>query len=104
MLGRVLLLFALLAGAMPADARRVALIIANGRYANAPQLANPIADSKLIEASLRRAGFDDVQTRTNLGKAAVEAELRAFGIAPRAPMWRSSTTRGMASRPAGRTT
>jgi hypothetical protein len=79
MLGRVLLLFALLAGAMPADARRVALIIANGRYANAPQLTNPIADSKLIEASLRRAGFDDVQTRTNLGKAAVEAELRAFG-------------------------
>jgi Caspase domain len=79
MLGRVLLLFALLVGATPADARRVALIIANGRYANAPQLTNPIADSKLIEASLRRAGFDDVQTRTNLGKAAVEAELRAFG-------------------------
>jgi uncharacterized caspase-like protein len=79
MLGRVLLLFALLAGAMPAEARRVALIIANARYANAPTLTNPLADAKLIEASLRRAGFDDVQTRTNLGKAAVEAELRAFG-------------------------
>ena len=79
MLGRVLLLLALLAGATPAEARRVALIIANARYANAPQLTNPVADSKLIEASLRRAGFDDVQTRTNLGKAAVEAELRAFG-------------------------
>ena len=79
MLGRVLLLFALLAAATPAEARRVALIIANARYANAAPLTNPLADAKLIEASLRRAGFDDVQTRTNLGKAAVEAELRAFG-------------------------
>jgi hypothetical protein len=79
MLGRVLLVFALLAGAMPAEARRVALIIANAQYANAGALTNPLADAKLIEASLRRAGFDDVQTRTNLGKAAVEAELRAFG-------------------------
>jgi hypothetical protein len=79
MLGRVLLLLALLAGATPAEARRVALIIANARYANAAPLANPLADAKLIEASLRRAGFDDVQTRTNLGKASIEAELRAFG-------------------------
>jgi hypothetical protein len=37
MLGRVLLLLALLAGATPAEARRVALIIANARYANAPR-------------------------------------------------------------------
>lgn len=79
MLGRVLLLLALLAGATPAEAKRVALIIANARYANAAPLTNPLADAKLIEASLRRAGFDDVQTRTNLGKASVEAELRAFG-------------------------
>ena len=79
MLGRVLLLLALLAAVTPAEARRVALIIANGRYANAPQLTNPLADAKLIEASLRQAAFDDVQTRTNLGKAAIEAELRAFG-------------------------
>ena len=79
MLGRVLLLFALLAGAAPAEARRVALIIANAQYANVAPLTNPLADAKLIEASLRRAGFDDVQTRTNLGKASVEAELRAFG-------------------------
>ena len=79
MLVRVLLLLALLAGATPAEARRVALIIANSQYVNAPALTNPLADAKLIEASLRRAGFDSVQTRTNLGKAAVEAELRAFG-------------------------
>jgi hypothetical protein len=79
MLVRVLLLLALLAGATPAEARRVALIIANAQYVNAPALTNPLADANLIEASLRRAGFDSVQTRTNLGKAAVEAELRAFG-------------------------
>jgi uncharacterized caspase-like protein len=79
MLGRVLVLLALLAGAAPAVARRVALIIANAQYANAPALTNPLADAKLIEASLRRAGFDDVQTRVNLGKSSVEAELRAFG-------------------------
>jgi len=79
MLGRVLLLLALLAGATPAEARRVALIIANAQYVNVAMLTNPLADAKLIEASLRRAGFDNVQTRTNLGKAAFEAELRAFG-------------------------
>jgi len=79
MLRRMLLLIALLAAFTPAEAKRVALIIANGKYANAPQLANPVADAKLIEASLRQAGFDDIQTRNNLGKAAVETELRAFG-------------------------
>jgi hypothetical protein len=79
MLVRVLVVLALLTGATPAEARRVALIIANAHYANAPMLTNPLADAKLIEASLRRAGFDNIQTRTNLGKAAVEAELRAFG-------------------------
>jgi hypothetical protein len=79
MLVRVLVVLALLTGATPAVARRVALIIANAQYANAPMLTNPLADAKLIEASLRRAGFDNIQTRTNLGKAAVEAELRAFG-------------------------
>ena len=77
--GRVLFLLALLAVATTAEARRVALIIANAQYANAAALTNPLADAKLIEASLRRAGFDDVQTRTNLGKTSVEAELRAFG-------------------------
>jgi hypothetical protein len=75
----VLILFALLAGATPAEAKRVALIIANAQYANVPALTNPVADAKLIEASLHRAGFDNVRTLTNLGKAAVEAELRAFG-------------------------
>jgi uncharacterized caspase-like protein len=74
-LGRWLLLFALLAGATPADARRVALIIANARYANAPMLTNPLADAKLIEASLRRSGFDDVQTRTNLSAEGADVAL-----------------------------
>jgi Caspase domain len=62
-----------------AQAKRVALIIANARYANATTLANPIADARIIAASLKRAGFDTVDVRTDVSKAALESELRAFG-------------------------
>jgi Caspase domain len=62
-----------------ASAKRVALVIANGRYANATALKNPVSDGQLIAASLRRAGFTSVDLRTDLTKTALEAELRAFG-------------------------
>ncbi len=64
---------------VPASAKRVALVIANGRYANATTLKNPVSDGQLIAASLRRAGFTSVDLRTDLTKTALEAELRAFG-------------------------
>jgi uncharacterized caspase-like protein len=62
-----------------AYAKRVALVIANGRYANANALPNPPADARLIAASLKRAGFTSVDVQIDLGKTALEAALRNFG-------------------------
>ena len=61
------------------QAKRVALVIANSRYVNASTLPNPSSDAKLIGAALKRAGFDSVDIRIDLGKTALESELRAFG-------------------------
>ncbi len=65
----------------PADARRIALVIANGRYSHVAALRNPPADARLIASALKRAGFDSVDLRPDLGKAALEGALRDFGRA-----------------------
>jgi hypothetical protein len=79
---RVLLaLLLLLAPAFvePAEAKRVALIIANSKYTSATSLKNPAADAQLVAASLRKTGFTSVDVRIDLGKAAMERELSLFG-------------------------
>src|SRR5947209_7807876 len=40
--------------------RRVALVIGNGAYKNAPRLPNPINDAQDVSASLKRNGFDTI--------------------------------------------
>ncbi len=62
-----------------AAAKRIALVIGNSRYTNANVLPNPTADARLVAASLKRAGFDSVDVRFDLGKSALEIALRAFG-------------------------
>ena len=49
-----------------ADARKVALIIGNSDYANTSHLVNPANDIKLVAASARNAGFDDVTVAADL--------------------------------------
>jgi Caspase domain len=71
--------FVLLMAAMPVEAKRVALVIANARYANAGNLKNPPSDAQLVAQSLRRAGFDQVDVKIDLGKTAMEQALRSFG-------------------------
>jgi regulator of sirC expression with transglutaminase-like and TPR domain len=44
----------------PGDARRVALVVGNGKYVHAPTLANPPNDARLISRSLRDIGFEVV--------------------------------------------
>ncbi len=66
--------------AAPAAAKRVALVIANSNYKSASPLKNPASDARLIAAALRQSGFDEVQVRTDLGKTALETELRNFGV------------------------
>jgi Caspase domain len=79
MLRFLLMVLLIITAEATVSAKRVALIIGNGVYANATTLKNPPSDAKLVAASLRQAGFDDVQIKTDLGKTALEAALRAFG-------------------------
>ncbi len=81
-MARLLIAILLLFGATPALAdaapRKVALIIANGDYANAGHLANPANDGRLVAESARRAGFDTVTLAPNLTLAAFQRALRDF--------------------------
>jgi uncharacterized caspase-like protein len=61
-----------------AGERRVALVIGNGAYAQVASLPNPGNDARAMAAMLGRVGFDPVTLRTDLGKADLERELRAF--------------------------
>jgi uncharacterized caspase-like protein len=76
---RWIVLVALLAIPGIAEAKRVALVIGNSRYVAATALTNPAADARLIAASLKKAGFDSVDLQLDLGKSALEAQLRNFG-------------------------
>jgi uncharacterized caspase-like protein len=65
-------------GPLPALAdHRVALIIANSAYQNAPTLPNPSKDAQAIAAKFREAGFDTVE-RYNLGIVDFKREIRLF--------------------------
>ncbi|MEO0462605.1 MAG: caspase family protein [Pseudomonadota bacterium] len=66
--------------ATPAAAKRVALVIGNSDYAHAGRLTNPAADAKLIGQTLEEAGFDNVETRLDLGLNDLERALRDFGV------------------------
>ncbi len=58
---------------------RVALIIANSHYAAFDKLANPSADAHLVEAALKKAGFDKVTVLEDLGLVAMNKALQEFG-------------------------
>ena len=58
--------------------RRVALIIANGKYQNKPQLVNPINDSKALSAALRLSGFESVTVKNDLTQQQTVHALRDF--------------------------
>jgi type VI secretion system VasD/TssJ family lipoprotein len=57
--------------------RRVALVIGNGQYAQAP-LANPENDARLIASTLKALGFE-VDARYNLKASEFRRALRDFG-------------------------
>lgn len=71
------------ASAQTASSRKVALVIANGGYANATRLANPANDSRLIASALRRANFSTVDARVDLGLASFQTALRDFATRAR---------------------
>jgi len=61
-----------------AEARKVALIIGNSDYANTGRLVNPANDIKLVAASARSAGFDDVTIAANLSVNDFQKAMRDF--------------------------
>ena len=74
-------LFGLLAGLAVESAaaeKRVALIVGNGAYQNAPQLANPANDANAMAAMFREAGFNVVDVRLDLGNLEFKRVARDF--------------------------
>ena len=58
---------------------RVALVIGNSSYQNVARLSNPINDAAVIAAMLRKAGFDSVDSRSDLKAVDMRRALREFG-------------------------
>jgi hypothetical protein len=61
---------------------RVALVIGNGAYQNAPQLPNPANDASDVAAALRRDGFDTILA-TNLTRDGMQEAAIRFSRAAR---------------------
>jgi uncharacterized caspase-like protein len=58
--------------------RRVALVVGNSSYQNAPILANPTKDAEAMAESFKVAGFDVVTAQNNLGIKEFLSKLRRF--------------------------
>ncbi|UPJ44832.1 caspase family protein [Bradyrhizobium sp. 40] len=69
-------------GAALAD-KRVALVIGNSAYKNAPRLANPVNDAGLVGSMFRNAGFDTVEIRLDLNASEMRRSLREFAARTR---------------------
>jgi len=72
-----LLAFVLLISGAEAQ-KRVALIVGNSAYANVGALPNPRRDVAVMESLFRKAGFDVVEVKRDLGVAAMRRALRDF--------------------------
>ena len=59
--------------------KRVALVIGNSGYQNVARLANPANDAAVIAAMLKKAGFDSVESRSDLKASDMRRALRDFG-------------------------
>jgi len=63
----------------PAHAeKRVALVIGNSAYQNASKLTNPVNDANAMADLFRRAGFDVVEARLDLGNLEFKRVAREF--------------------------
>jgi uncharacterized caspase-like protein len=58
--------------------RRVALVIGNSAYQNVAKLPNPAKDAAAVAAMFKKAGFDVVDTRLNVGNVEIRRALREF--------------------------
>lgn len=63
--------------------RRVALVIGNAAYRNAPALTNPARDAQSIADMLKSAGFETVELRQNLDSLDLKRAIRSFLLSAR---------------------
>jgi tetratricopeptide (TPR) repeat protein len=67
--------------------RRVALVIGNKDYQNAPRLSNPISDALLIAKTLRDSGFDKVILKSDVTRDDMLSTLKEFAKLARNAEW-----------------
>jgi hypothetical protein len=65
----------------PASGKRVALVIGNGAYQNVAKLPNPPKDGAAIADMFKKAGFDWVKVRQDVGNLEFKRALREFNDA-----------------------
>jgi len=75
--GLIMLMLTSLAMAAPASERRVALVIGNSSYRNAPVLPNTVNDARDMAAALRKVGFEVVDG-VDLDKRGMDMALTRF--------------------------
>lgn len=63
----------------PPAAKRVALVIGNGKYTSVGELANPANDARDVAASLRRLSFDHVVELHDSSRESMGRALKEFG-------------------------
>ena len=83
--------------------RKVALVIANGTYAQAGALTNPVNDATLVAAAAKNAGFDRHPGAATSRSAGSSARCAISVPRPTERRWRWSTTPGTGSRARART-
>ncbi len=59
--------------------KRVALVVGNSSYQNVAHLANPVNDAATLADTLKKANFDLVMPRNDLGAVEFRRALREFG-------------------------
>ncbi len=74
----ILAIFIFLSLSHMAEAKRVALIIGNGKYEHTSILANPARDAQLLAQAADRAGFDDITIARDLSVEGFRTALRDF--------------------------
>lgn len=77
----ILALISCLVASPALAAKRVALVIGMSEYRNVPRLPNPTRDADVMTELFRKAGFDLVESKRDLGIAGLRGALREFAAA-----------------------
>lgn len=74
----IAILFGIVSLTDAAAEKRAALVIGNSAYKNVSTLANPSNDAKAVSELLKKAGFEVIETRVDLGIVEMRRAIRDF--------------------------